>query len=84
MPLSNAISTIDALEFARDALLIDLNTIYQTLLEDALKEEEGRGITLEMQQELLLLREAKQKIDEALEALNQYHHQQTRVCPQNV
>lgn len=63
--------TLVALEFARDALLIDLNAIYQFMLEDALKGKFDRDMMLGIQKELLPLQEVQQKIDEAIALLRE-------------
>ncbi len=69
IPTPSTQNAIDALEFARDALLIDLNNIYWSMLGDALKGEFGKEMALATQKELILMREAKQKIDEAIATL---------------
>lgn len=66
---TTAQKTLAALEFARDALLIDLNAIYQFMLEDALKGKFERDMILGIQKELLPLQEVQQKIDEAIALL---------------
>ncbi len=66
---TTAQKTLVALEFARDALLIELNAIYQFMLEDALKGKFDRDMMLGIQKELLPLQEVQQKIDEAIALL---------------
>ncbi|HEY9599240.1 MAG TPA: hypothetical protein V6D33_16370 [Cyanophyceae cyanobacterium] len=66
---TTAQKTLVALEFARDALLIELNAIYQFMLEDALKGKFDRDMMLGIQKELLPLQEVQQKIDEAITLL---------------
>ncbi|HEY9652542.1 MAG TPA: hypothetical protein V6C95_17925 [Coleofasciculaceae cyanobacterium] len=66
---TTAQKTLVALEFARDALLIELNTIYQLMLEDALKGKFDQDMILGIQKELVPLQTVQQKIDEAIALL---------------